>query len=121
MQVLLWASWEATVQVGWVFDVAALAAHMFQALLTCCTAPTHAGYTSSRCFLSTLTGIVFNTRCSPPHNPPTGKSTLFKMIMGVEKPDGGQLEVGDTVVPMYVDQSRDALDPDKTVSRVLFF
>jgi ATPase subunit of ABC transporter with duplicated ATPase domains len=46
-----------------------------------------------------------------------GKSTLFRMIMGLDKPDGGSLEVGDTVVPMYVDQSRDALDPDKSVSR----
>lgn len=44
-----------------------------------------------------------------------GKSTLFRMIMGQEAPDGGQLDVGETVVPMYVDQSRDALDGDKTV------
>ena len=44
-----------------------------------------------------------------------GKSTLFRMIMGKDKPDGGQLQLGDTVVPMYVDQSRDALDPNKTV------
>jgi hypothetical protein len=45
-----------------------------------------------------------------------GKSTLFRMIMGLDQPDGGQLDLGDTVVPMYVDQSRDALDPNKTVS-----
>lgn len=44
-----------------------------------------------------------------------GKSTLFRMIMGLESPDGGQLDVGETVSPMYVDQSRDALDPNKTV------
>lgn len=44
-----------------------------------------------------------------------GKSTLFRMIMNLDKPDGGQLALGDTVVPMYVDQSRDALDPNKTV------
>lgn len=44
-----------------------------------------------------------------------GKSTLFRMIMGQEAPDGGKLDVGETVVPMYVDQSRDALDGDKTV------
>jgi energy-coupling factor transporter ATP-binding protein EcfA2 len=44
-----------------------------------------------------------------------GKSTLFRMIMGLDTPDGGSLDVGDTVVPMYVDQSRDALDPDKSV------
>jgi ATP-binding cassette ChvD family protein len=44
-----------------------------------------------------------------------GKTTLFKMIVGQEKPDGGNLRVGDTVVPAHVDQLRDALDPDKTV------
>ncbi len=36
-----------------------------------------------------------------------------RMIMGQQSPDGGELRVGDTVVPMYVDQSRDALDPDR--------
>ncbi|MCI0742163.1 MAG: energy-dependent translational throttle protein EttA [Gemmataceae bacterium] len=44
-----------------------------------------------------------------------GKTTLFRMIVGQEKPDGGALRVGDTVVPSYVDQNRDALDGDKTV------
>jgi energy-dependent translational throttle protein EttA len=44
-----------------------------------------------------------------------GKTTLFKMIMGMEKPTGGDLRVGDTVSLSYVDQSRDALDPGKTV------
>ena len=44
-----------------------------------------------------------------------GKTTLFRMIVGQEKPDGGKLRVGDTVVPAYVDQNRDALDGDKTV------
>ena len=44
-----------------------------------------------------------------------GKTTLFKMITGVEKPDAGEIRVGDTVVMGYVDQSRDALDPNKTV------
>jgi ATP-binding cassette ChvD family protein len=44
-----------------------------------------------------------------------GKTTLFKMIVGSEKPDGGDLRVGDTVKLAYVDQSRDALDPEKTV------
>ncbi len=44
-----------------------------------------------------------------------GKTTLFRMIVGQEKPDGGSLRVGDTVVPSYVDQNRDALDGDKTV------
>ncbi|GLI60196.1 hypothetical protein VaNZ11_002265 [Volvox africanus] len=44
-----------------------------------------------------------------------GKSTLFRMIMQQQNPDGGQLRLGDTVVPMYVDQSREALAADKTV------
>jgi ATP-binding cassette ChvD family protein len=44
-----------------------------------------------------------------------GKTTLFRMIMGQEKPDSGNLRVGDTVVPAYVDQNRDALDGAKTV------
>src|ERR671914_782633 len=44
-----------------------------------------------------------------------GKTTLFRMITGQEKPDGGTLRVGETVQLGYVDQSRDALDPKKTV------
>ena len=44
-----------------------------------------------------------------------GKTTLFRMITGQERPDGGTLTVGSTVQIAYVDQSRDALDPDKTV------
>jgi ATP-binding cassette ChvD family protein len=44
-----------------------------------------------------------------------GKTTLFKMITGQEKPDAGTLTVGETVQIGYVDQSRDALDPNKTV------
>jgi ATP-binding cassette ChvD family protein len=44
-----------------------------------------------------------------------GKTTLFKMIMGREKADAGTLRVGETVVPAYVDQSRDVLDGTKTV------
>jgi sulfate-transporting ATPase len=44
-----------------------------------------------------------------------GKTTLFKMLVGQEKPDAGELELGDTVELAYVDQSRDALDPDKSV------
>src|SRR5690606_12750387 len=44
-----------------------------------------------------------------------GKTTLFRMIVGQDTPDGGQLTVGETVRLAYVDQSRDALDPDKTV------
>src|SRR5690606_14453070 len=44
-----------------------------------------------------------------------GKTTLFRMIVGQEKPDSGTIRIGDTVRLAYVDQSRDALDPDKTV------
>jgi len=44
-----------------------------------------------------------------------GKTTLFRMIIGEEKPDAGTLTIGDTVQLSYVDQSRDALDPEKTV------
>ncbi len=44
-----------------------------------------------------------------------GKTTLFRMIVGEEQPDAGSIRVGDTVELAYVDQSRDALDPDKTV------
>jgi ATP-binding cassette ChvD family protein len=44
-----------------------------------------------------------------------GKTTLFRMITGAEQPDGGALRVGETVQIGYVDQSRDALDPNRTV------
>lgn len=44
-----------------------------------------------------------------------GKTTLFKMITGEEEPNQGQVKIGETVQLAYVDQSRDALDPNKTV------
>ncbi|MBL4598252.1 MAG: energy-dependent translational throttle protein EttA [Rhizobiaceae bacterium] len=44
-----------------------------------------------------------------------GKTTLFRMITGQEKPDSGEIRVGDTVQLGYVDQSRDSLDPKKSV------
>ncbi|HEX8951776.1 MAG TPA: energy-dependent translational throttle protein EttA [Polyangia bacterium] len=44
-----------------------------------------------------------------------GKTTLFRMITGAEKPDGGSLKVGTTVKLAYVDQSREAIAPDKSV------
>ncbi|MBK5936682.1 MAG: energy-dependent translational throttle protein EttA [Halorhodospira halophila] len=44
-----------------------------------------------------------------------GKTTLFRMITGEEQPDAGSIEVGDTVELAYVDQSRDALNPENTV------
>jgi ABC transporter len=42
-----------------------------------------------------------------------GKSTLFRMIMGQQQPDAGELIVGETVVPMWVDQSREGLDASR--------
>jgi ATP-binding cassette ChvD family protein len=44
-----------------------------------------------------------------------GKTTLFRMITGAETPDAGALRLGDTVDLAYVDQSRDVLDPEKSV------
>ncbi|MCP3887345.1 MAG: energy-dependent translational throttle protein EttA [Desulfobulbaceae bacterium] len=44
-----------------------------------------------------------------------GKSTLFKMIIGQESPDSGDIRIGDTVKLGYVDQSRDQLDPEQTI------
>src|SRR5690606_13508008 len=44
-----------------------------------------------------------------------GKSTLMKMITGKEKPDSGEIIIGDTVKLAYVDQSRDALNPENSV------
>ncbi len=44
-----------------------------------------------------------------------GKTTLFRMITGQEKPDDGTIRIAETVKLAYVDQSRDALDPDKNI------
>ncbi|MCM8661535.1 energy-dependent translational throttle protein EttA [Accumulibacter sp.] len=44
-----------------------------------------------------------------------GKSTLFRMLIGQESPDSGEIQIGSTVRLAYVDQSRDCLDGDKTV------
>ncbi|MBI1315123.1 energy-dependent translational throttle protein EttA [bacterium] len=44
-----------------------------------------------------------------------GKTTLFRMIMGTEEPTSGSMRIGDRVELSYVDQSRDSLDPQKTV------
>ncbi len=44
-----------------------------------------------------------------------GKTTLLRLITGQEKPDSGSLRIGETVMLAYVDQSRDSLDPEKTV------
>ena len=49
----------------------------------------------------------------------TGKTTLFKMITGMEQPDGGAIKIGDTVKLAYIDQERDTLDPDKTVWEII--
>src|SRR5699024_3087002 len=48
-----------------------------------------------------------------------GKTTLFRMITGQEKPDEGLLNVGDSVRISYVDQSRGGIDPDKNVWEVV--
>ncbi len=44
-----------------------------------------------------------------------GKTTLFRMITGLEKPDSGEIKLGDTVKLAYVDQNRETLDPVKTI------
>ena len=48
-----------------------------------------------------------------------GKTTLFRMITGQDVPDSGTIKIGETVKLAYVDQSRDALDPEKTVWEVI--
>lgn len=48
-----------------------------------------------------------------------GKTTLFRMITGQEKPDSGTIKIGDTVKLAYVDQSRESLNPDKTIWEVI--
>ena len=48
-----------------------------------------------------------------------GKTTLFRMITGQETPDSGDIKVGDTVKLGYVDQSRESLDPEKTIWEVV--
>ena len=48
-----------------------------------------------------------------------GKTTTFRMITGQEQPDGGTMRLGETVQIGYVDQNRDALDPNKTVFDVI--
>jgi ATP-binding cassette ChvD family protein len=48
-----------------------------------------------------------------------GKTTLFKMIVGEEQPDAGEIKIGDTVQIAYVDQSRGRIDPDKNVWEVI--
>jgi len=48
-----------------------------------------------------------------------GKTTLFRMITGQDKPDKGSIKIGDTVKLAYVDQSRDVLDPNKTIWEVI--
>ena len=48
-----------------------------------------------------------------------GKTTLFRMITGQETPDSGTIRIGETVKLAYVDQSRDVLNPDKTIWEVI--
>ena len=51
----------------------------------------------------------------PPAGIGAGKTTLFRLIMGIEQPDSGSIEIGDTVKIAYVDQQHRSIDPDKTV------
>ena len=44
-----------------------------------------------------------------------GKTTLFRLIMGIDKPDSGEITIGETVKIAYVDQQHRSIDPDKTV------
>jgi ATP-binding cassette ChvD family protein len=48
-----------------------------------------------------------------------GKTTLFKLIMGLEKADSGSFQVGETVQLAYVDQAHDGLDPEKSVFDII--
>ncbi len=48
-----------------------------------------------------------------------GKTTLFRMITGQDRPDKGTIKIGETVKLAYVDQSRDVLDPNKTIWQVI--
>ncbi|WP_028846316.1 MULTISPECIES: energy-dependent translational throttle protein EttA [Thermocrispum] len=48
-----------------------------------------------------------------------GKTTLFKTIVGLEKPDSGTVRIGETVKLSYVDQTREGIDPNKTVWEVV--
>jgi sulfate-transporting ATPase len=48
-----------------------------------------------------------------------GKTTLFRMITGEEKPDSGTFRIGETATLAYIDQSREDLDPDKTIWEVI--
>ncbi len=48
-----------------------------------------------------------------------GKTTLFRMITGQETPDSGTIRIGETVKLAYMDQSRDVLDPDKSIWEVI--
>jgi sulfate-transporting ATPase len=71
--------------------------------------------------------LIDNFTCSIPKNAivgiigpnGVGKSTLFRMIMGEEKPDSGTITIGDTVKIAYVDQSHKDLLPEKTVFEVI--
>ncbi|MEG1414707.1 MAG: energy-dependent translational throttle protein EttA [Mucinivorans sp.] len=49
----------------------------------------------------------------------TGKTTLFRMIMGLEEPTSGDFKVGETVKLAYVDQQHQSIDPEKTVFEVI--
>lgn len=48
-----------------------------------------------------------------------GKTTLFRLLMGIEKPDAGEIRIGETVTIGYIDQSHSVIDPEKTVWEVV--
>ncbi len=71
--------------------------------------------------------LIDGLSCSIPRNAVVGiigpngvgKSTLFRMLMGIDKPDSGKIDIGDTVKLAYVDQSHEDLKPEKTVFEVV--
>lgn len=48
-----------------------------------------------------------------------GKTTMFRMMMGLEKPDAGEINIGETVETSYVDQSHEKMDPEKSIYEII--
>ena len=89
--------------------------------VTSCSRPT----TSTRASTTAPSCTTCRSRCRAPASSASigpngvGKTTLFRMITGEEKPDEGELKVGQTVKISYVDQSRGGIDPNKNVWEVV--